>query len=179
MNSLLVVGLGNPGPEYERTRHNIGYMIVDELAAREHVTLSQHKKTNTFLGAFKQGATTVALMRARSFMNDSGGPVKAVSQFYKVPPSNILVIHDELDRDFGASDIKLGGGANGHNGLKSIAKALGTPDFPRLRFGIGRPPGRQEPRSFVLKPFTKAEQQELPVAIDEALRVVDDYIRGL
>ena len=179
MNNLLVVGLGNPGPEYTRTRHNIGYQVVDELARNNFVTLSQHKKTNTLLGAYKQGETTIALMRARTFMNESGGPVKAVSQFFKVPPTNIIVVHDELDRDFGVCDLKFGGGAGGHNGVRSIIQSLGTNDFPRVRCGIGRPPGRQEPRNFVLKPFTKQESQQLPVVIDSAVRVLEDYIRGL
>ncbi|APT84615.1 aminoacyl-tRNA hydrolase [Corynebacterium aquilae] len=178
MKNLLVVGLGNPGPEYEKTRHNVGYMVVDELARSNYVNLSQHKKTNTMLGAFKAGETTVALMRARCFMNESGGPVKAVAQFFKLSPADILVVHDELDQDFGTVSLKIGGGNNGHNGLKSISKALGTPEFARLKCGIGRPPGRQEPRSFVLKPFSKQEQQQLPGILDDACRSIDDYLRG-
>jgi PTH1 family peptidyl-tRNA hydrolase len=166
----LVVGLGNPGPSYAGNRHNIGYLVNDELAARVGGTFKSHKtgRADVVEGRLALGGPRVVLARARGYMNESGGPVKALATFYKVAPDHIIAIHDELDIAFGTLRVKLGGGDNGHNGLKSMRSSLGTGDFYRVRVGIGRPPGRQDPADFVLKRFSGAERKELDFAVDLA-----------
>ena len=167
----LIVGLGNPGAQYETTRHNIGYMAVDELLddlTPMPGTLSQHKRTNSLICQTRFGDTSVIIARARSFMNLSGGAIGALAKFFKVPPAHVIVIHDELDLDPSAVRVKVGGGENGHNGLKSTTQALGTRDYVRIPMGIGRPPGRMDAASFVLKPFSKQETEWLPVALGDA-----------
>ncbi len=162
---FLVVGLGNPGARYAPTRHNLGVMVLEEVLARHPGSrLGVHRKTNT--EACSVGGLILA--RPRSFMNLSGGPVRALADFYKVPPPRIVVIHDELDLDFGQVKTRPGGGDHGHNGLRSITKALGTKDYVRLSCGIGRPPGRMDPAAFVLKPFSRAEQEHLPILCADA-----------
>lgn len=156
---LLIVGLGNPGPEYEKTRHNAGFMVLDELAKELYLSFTVQRKLQAHLAT----APGIVLMKPRSFMNLSGGPISQVARFYRVPASQIIVVHDELDLPFGTTKIKQGGGENGHNGLKSTSNSLSTKDYFRLKFGIGRPPGRMNPADFVLKPFTKAEQELLPI----------------
>ncbi|WPF66842.1 MULTISPECIES: aminoacyl-tRNA hydrolase [unclassified Corynebacterium] len=173
MNTSLVVGLGNPGPRYARTRHNLGAMVLEELLSRHPgARLSVHRKTNTEV--YSQGGLILA--RPRSMMNLSGGPVAGLAQFFRVPPERIVVLHDELDLDFGQVKARPGGGDHGHNGLRSITKALGTKEYVRLSCGIGRPPGRMDPAAFVLKPFSRAEQEHLPIlcadAADEVERVL-------
>lgn len=161
---FLVVGLGNPGPRYEATRHNVGKMVVDELAERTHPmpsTFSIHKKSNTEAIETRFGETKVILAKPRSFMNLSGGPIKALAGFFRIPAERIVVVHDELDLDFGTVRLKFGGGENGHNGLKSTTKALGTRDYYRARIGVGRPPGRQDPADYVLRPFSTSEAADL------------------
>lgn len=181
----LVVGLGNPGPAYAGTRHNIGYLVLDELARRMGGGLRAHKSGRADvcegrLAAPGVEADKVVLGRARTFMNESGGPVKALASFYNVPPEQLIVIHDELDIAFGTLRIKLGGGDNGHNGLKSIRSSLGTGDFYRIRAGIGRPPGRQNPADFVLANYSSVERKELPFQIDDAADAVATLIeKGL
>ncbi|WP_110206706.1 aminoacyl-tRNA hydrolase [Nocardioides daejeonensis] len=174
----LVVGLGNPGPSYSGHRHNIGYLVNDELAKRLGGGFRAHKsgRADVVEGRIGVPGPRVVLVRPRSYMNEVGGPVKAVASFYKVPPERIVVIHDELDIDFGTLRTKLGGGDNGHNGLKSLRSSFGTGDFYRVRAGIGRPPGRQEVADFVLSNYSSAERKELPFQIDDAADAVECLI---
>jgi PTH1 family peptidyl-tRNA hydrolase len=180
-DAWLVVGLGNPGPAYAGTRHNIGYLVVEELARRMGGSWRSHKTGRADvvegrLGAPGSPGPRVVLARARCYMNESGGPVKALATFYKVPPDHIIAIHDELDIDFGTLRSKLGGGDNGHNGLKSMRSSLGTGDFYRVRAGIGRPPGRQAPADFVLSAYSSTERKELPFQVDTAADAVESLI---
>lgn len=171
---VLIVGLGNPGTIYAQTRHNAGVMVIEELLDRVTpmpAQLSVHKKTNTEVAELTAGRLTnrrTVLARTRGFMNVSGGPVKALAGYYGITPENICVIYDELDLDFGQAKLRLGGGDHGHNGLKSVTKSLGTPNYHRLAVGIGRPPGRQAPADYVLKPFSKQEATELPITLADA-----------
>ena len=167
----LIVGLGNPGPQYETTRHNVGFMVLDELAERTLPIPSQfsvHKRSNAQVIETRIGDQKMILAKPRSFMNLSGGPIKALAQFYKVSYDHIVVIHDELDLDLGTVRLKKGGGENGHNGLKSTSQSLNTKDYFRIRVGIGRPPGRQAPADYVLRPFSKQEFDELPLVCENA-----------
>ncbi|GAB2813810.1 aminoacyl-tRNA hydrolase [Actinocorallia aurea] len=163
----LVVGLGNPGPKYEATRHNAGAMVVDLLAERTGGRFKAHKSRCDVVEGRLAGVRAV-LAKPRSYMNESGGPVKALRDFYKIPDERLLVVHDELDIDFGAVRLKQGGGDNGHNGLRSITRSLGSKEYLRLRFGVGRPPGRMDAAAFVLKDFAVAERRELPYFLDRA-----------
>lgn len=165
---LLVVGLGNPGPVYAKTRHNIGFMVADVLAARMGESFKVHKKSGAELATGRLGGRSVVLAKPRTYMNESGRHVGPLAKFYSVTPGNVIVIHDELDIDFGKIRLKLGGGEGGHNGLRSIANSLGTKDFQRVRIGIGRPPGRKDPAAFVLEPFTAAERTEVPTLCELA-----------
>ncbi len=177
----LVVGLGNPGPSYAQTRHNVGYLVVEELAQRMGSGFRAHKSGRAEvvegrLGPIGPDTPRVVLMKARTYMNESGGPVSTLAKFYKVPPARIVAIHDELDIDFGTLRVKLGGGDNGHNGLKSMRASLGTGDFYRVRAGIGRPPGRQAPADFVLSNYSAAERKELPLQVVLAADAVESLI---
>ncbi|MCW2782334.1 MAG: peptidyl-tRNA hydrolase [Marmoricola sp.] len=177
----LVVGLGNPGPTYAGTRHNIGYLVTDELARRMGSPFRAHKsgRAEVVEGRLTPAGTPgprIVLMRARGYMNESGGPVSTLAKFYKVEPDHIIAIHDELDIPFGTLRVKFGGGDNGHNGLKSMRASLGTGDFFRVRAGIGRPPGRQEPADFVLSSYSSVERKELPFQIDTAADAVESLI---
>jgi PTH1 family peptidyl-tRNA hydrolase len=179
----LVVGLGNPGDQYAATRHNIGQMVIDELARRHSVKFSSHK-SRTDIAAFKLGmgidAHSVIIGKSKSYMNETGGPVKALANFYSIEPIKIIALHDELDIPFAAIRTKLAGGDNGHNGLKSMTSSLGTPDYYRIRLGIGRPMGQQDPADFVLKAFSKVEQKDLAEFIDRGADVVESLInKGL
>lgn len=173
---ILIVGLGNPGPKYEGTRHNIGFDVADELADRLFASFSVHKKTNTEVAEARVGSRKVVIAKPRSFMNLSGGPIKALAAYYKVAPADIIVVHDELELDFGQVKLRLGGGDHGHNGLRSTTKSLGTKDYQRLTVGIGRPPGRMDPASFVLKPWSKQEAVEIPIMCADA---TDEILRAL
>ncbi len=173
----LVVGLGNPGPTYAGTRHNVGYLVVDELVRRMGGSLKSHKSGRAVvlegrLAPPGASAPKVVLGRARGYMNESGGPVSTLAKFYGVAADRIIAIHDELDIDFGTLRTKFGGGDNGHNGLRSMRSSLGTGDFYRVRVGIGRPPGRQDPADFVLKNYSSVEQKELPFQIGDAADAV-------
>ncbi len=168
----LIVGLGNPGPEYAMNRHNVGFMVADLLAERiggrfKRAGKAQAQVVEGRLGPPGTGSRRVVLAKPMSFMNVSGGPVNALRDFYKVPVANIVAVHDELDIDYGVLRLKLGGGDNGHNGLKSMTKVMG-PDYHRVRFGIGRPPGRMQVADFVLKDFSSAERKELDYFVDRA-----------
>ncbi|WP_293781662.1 aminoacyl-tRNA hydrolase [uncultured Aeromicrobium sp.] len=172
----LIVGLGNPGPTYAATRHNVGYLVADALAERVGGRFTVHKSRRAEVVEGRLAGERVVLGRARSYMNESGGPVAALAQYYDIGADHLIVIHDELDIDFGALRIKFGGGDNGHNGLKSIRQALGTGDYYRVRVGIGRPPGRQSVHDFVLKPFSSAERRELGVHVEEAADAVESLL---
>jgi peptidyl-tRNA hydrolase, PTH1 family len=175
----IIVGLGNPGPEYANTRHNAGQMVLALLAERIGARFKAHR-SRCDIAEGRLGNQPVTLARPLSYMNLSGQPVAALATFYKTPPARLVVIHDELDIPFGTLRLKLGGGDNGHNGLRSISQSLGTRDYYRVRFGIGRPPGRMDAASFVLKDFTATERKDLPWAIDRAADATEDLIaRGL
>ncbi|MDT0323543.1 aminoacyl-tRNA hydrolase [Streptomyces millisiae] len=175
----LVAGLGNPGPQYAANRHNVGFMVVDLLAERIGGRFSSHRSRALLcegrLGAPGAGGPRVLLAKPMTYMNVSGGPVTSLSTFYKVPVSRLVVIHDELDIGFGALRLKLGGGDNGHNGLKSITASLGR-DYYRVRFGIGRPPGRMDVAAFVLKDFSPVERKELDLLVDRAADAVESLL---
>jgi peptidyl-tRNA hydrolase, PTH1 family len=165
---LLVVGLGNPGPDYARTRHNVGFMVADVLAGRIGSAFKVHKKSGAEIVTGRLAGRSVVVAKPRTYMNESGRHVGPLAKFYSVPPADIIVIHDELDIDFGRIRLKFGGGAAGHNGLKSVAAALGTNDFHRVRIGIGRPPGRKSGAQFVLESFTSTERPEVPTICEQA-----------
>jgi len=173
--SWLVVGLGNPGPSYAGNRHTIGFVVSDLLAERMGGRFKAHRGRADLLEGRLAGHRVV-LAKPKTYMNESGGPVAAMRDFFKVPAERIVVVHDELDIPWGALRLKLGGGDNGHNGLRSVTKSLGTPDYLRVRFGIGRPPGRQDPAAFVLKDFSPAERKELPFHVDRAADAVESLL---
>ena len=167
-DTLLVVGLGNPGPNYAKTRHNVGFMVADILAARMGSAFKVHKKSGAEVATGRLGGRPVLLAKPRVYMNESGRQVGPLAKFYSVDPADLVILHDELDIDFGRIRLKLGGGEGGHNGLRSVAAALGTKDFQRVRIGIGRPPGRQDPAAFVLQPFNARERIDLPTICEQA-----------
>jgi len=169
----LVVGLGNPGPDYAPTRHNVGFLVVEELADRARGRFAKHKRVHAQVAEERLQGQRAVLAKPSSYMNESGGPVKGLLDFYKVPMERLVVIHDELDIPFNTLRIKLGGGDNGHNGLKSIRRSTGSGDFYRVRVGIGRPPGRQDPADFVLKPWGSTERKELPMLVSDAADAVE------
>ncbi|MGB4777249.1 aminoacyl-tRNA hydrolase [Microbacterium sp.] len=176
-DTWLVVGLGNPGPRYENTRHNVGQMVVGELAARRSETLRAHKANARVAETWlRPGGAKLVLAVSNSFMNTSGGPVSQLARFYAVPADRVVLVHDELDIPFDTIKLKTGGGHGGHNGIRDVAKALGTPDFPRVRVGIGRPPGRQDPADWVLDPFSSAERAQLPMLLSDAADAVEQLI---
>jgi PTH1 family peptidyl-tRNA hydrolase len=179
-STWLVVGLGNPGSGYAATRHNVGYMVADTLAARVSGTWKKHKSGQADAIEGRLAGERVVLARSRSYMNDSGGPVSALLKFYGVEPDHLIVIHDELDIDFGQLRLKFGGGDNGHNGLKSIRQSTGSGDFFRVRVGIGRPMGRQTVHDFVLKAYSTIERKDLPTYLEEAGDAIESLMtRGL
>jgi len=173
----LVVGLGNPGPGYAAHRHNVGQMALDELASRIGARFKRHK-TNAVVaeGRLGPGGARLVLAKPNSFMNASGGPVAQLVRFYGVPPERLIVLHDELDIPFDTIKLKVGGGHGGHNGLRDIQSAIGTPDFTRVRIGIGRPPGRQDPADFVLSPFSRAERAARPSLLADAADATEQVI---
>jgi peptidyl-tRNA hydrolase, PTH1 family len=177
----LVVGLGNPGPAHAGHRHNVGYLVDDVLAERMGSPFRAHKSGRADvvegrLGPLGAETPRVVLARPRSYMNESGGAVSTLAKFYKVPPERIIAVHDELDIPYGALRIKLGGGDNGHNGLRSMRSSLGTGDFYRIRAGIGRPPGRQDVADFVLSNYSTVERKELPFQVSDAADAVESLI---
>ncbi|MGW0533541.1 aminoacyl-tRNA hydrolase [Streptomyces sp. NPDC003032] len=176
----LIAGLGNPGPDYAMNRHNVGFMVADLLARRmgakfKRAAKAQAQVVEGRIGAPGPASRRVILVKPMSYMNVSGGPVTALRDFYKVPTEHIVAVHDELDIDYGTLRLKLGGGDNGHNGLKSMTKAMG-PDYHRVRFGIGRPPGRMQVADFVLKDFSSTERKELDYFVDRATDAVEALI---
>jgi PTH1 family peptidyl-tRNA hydrolase len=167
---FLVVGLGNPGPGYAGNRHNVGAMVLDELADRAGIRLAPGKgaRSRAVSGEGRLAGRRVVLARPLTYMNESGGPVRGLLDYHSIDPSDLVVVHDELDIGFASVRLKLGGGEGGHNGLRSISRALGTKDYLRVRVGIGRPPGRQDPADFVLKDFSSTERKELALLLVEA-----------
>jgi peptidyl-tRNA hydrolase, PTH1 family len=175
----IVAGLGNPGPEYSGNRHNAGHMVAGLLAERMGARFKAHRSRND-IAEGRLAGVPVTLAKPRTYMNLSGGPVAALSAFYKVPPERIVVVHDELDIPFGSVRLKLDGGDNGHNGLRSVTQALGTNAYYRVRFGIGRPPGRMDAATFVLRDFSAAQRKELPLVIDRCADAVETLLsKGL
>jgi PTH1 family peptidyl-tRNA hydrolase len=170
-----VVGLGNPGPGYSGNRHNVGFLVVELLAERMSGRFKAHK-TRSEIVEGRLGDVRVVLAKPRSYMNDSGGPVSGLLDFFKVPLDRLVVVHDELDLPFGGLRLKLGGGDNGHNGLKSVRRSLGSGDFNRVRIGIGRPPGRMDPATFVLRDFSGTERKELDYQVDRAADAVEALV---
>ncbi|HEV7167682.1 MAG TPA: aminoacyl-tRNA hydrolase [Micrococcaceae bacterium] len=168
-NTWLVVGLGNPGPDYSRNRHNIGYMVVEELARRMGATFKTHKaRALVAEGRLGIGGPKLILAKPQTYMNLSGGPTAALARFFDIAPERVVAIHDEIDIPFDTIKLKIGGGEGGHNGLRDISKTLGTKDYYRVRVGVGRPPGRADAASHVLKDFSGQEAKELPFLLDEA-----------
>jgi PTH1 family peptidyl-tRNA hydrolase len=177
----LVVGLGNPGTSYAGHRHNVGYLVIAELAERMGASFRAHKsgRADVVEGRLAPPGTPgprVVLVRPRTYMNETGGPVKQLAAFYKVPTDHLVVVHDELDLPFDTMRVKLGGGDNGHNGVRSLRGALGTGDFYRVRIGIGRPPGRQDVSDFVLSDYSAAQRRELPLQIVTAADAVESLV---
>ena len=171
-----VVGLGNPGPNYAQTRHNIGRQVLHQLANTHSASFKRHKAGAQVAGYKTPNQDSVVLIEPESYMNLSGNATAAVAKFFKIEPQHLIVLHDELDLNFGVLRLKQGGGHAGHNGLRSIMAQLGA-DFIRLRFGIGRPPGQQAAADFVLNRFSSTENAELPTLVNIAADMVDDVIR--
>ena len=171
----VVVGLGNPGPRYEKTRHNAGALVLQRLLDRSGGALKRHK-TGTLTAEVRIAAERVVLARSTGFMNESGRPVAQLVRWYKVDPSALIVVHDELDIPFGEIRLKSGGGTAGHNGLTSLSSHLGTKNFARVRVGISRPPGRQDPADYVLQEFSNAQRRELDEVLERAADAVERII---
>ena len=177
MAEPLLVGLGNPGPNYAKTRHNLGFMVADVLAGRMGERFKVHKRSGAEVATGRLAGRSVVLAKPRVYMNESGRQIGPLARFYSVTAADIIVVHDELDIEFGRIRLKLGGGEGGHNGLRSLASALGTKDFQRVRIGIGRPPGRKDPAAFVLENFTAAERPEVPTIIEQAADACELLLR--
>ncbi|MEU4216285.1 aminoacyl-tRNA hydrolase [Actinoplanes sp. NPDC026623] len=174
----LVVGLGNPGREYAGNRHNVGFMVADLLASRIGGKLGRHKRAVAEVaeGRLGFGGPKLILAKPLTFMNLAGAPVAALSQFFKVPVEHVIAVHDELDVPYGQVRAKRGGGEGGHNGLRSMSRSLGSKEYARVRVGIGRPPGRQDPADYVLSDFSGAERKELDFLVDRAADVVEAVV---
>ena len=179
MDPHLVVGLGNPGPTYSGNRHNVGALVCDLLARRVGGRFSAHKaRASVVEGRLgPPPAPRVVLAEPKTYMNESGGPVAGLCNFFKVPVEQVVVVHDELDLPYGTLRLKRGGGDNGHNGLRSITRSLGSKEYLRVRFGIGRPPGRMDPADYVLRDFSPAERKDLDFHVDRAADAVEALVR--
>jgi PTH1 family peptidyl-tRNA hydrolase len=179
MDPFLVVGLGNPGPAYRGNRHNVGFLVLDLLARRAGGRFSKHKaRADVVEGRLgPPPAPRVVLAKPRSYMNESGGPVAGLCAFFKIPVEQLVVVHDELDLPYGSLRLKRGGGDNGHNGLRSITRSLGSKEYLRVRFGVGRPPGRMDPADYVLRDFTATERKDLDFHVDRAADAVEALVR--
>ncbi|MBM6620402.1 aminoacyl-tRNA hydrolase [Micrococcaceae bacterium RIT802] len=177
-NTWLVAGLGNPGPGYAHNRHNVGQMVLDELAGRIGGSFKSHKANAQVLeGRLGIGGPRLVLAKPMTYMNVSGGPVAGLARFFDVDPLHIVAIHDEIDIPFNTIKLKLGGGEGGHNGLRDISKALSTKDYYRVRVGVGRPPGRMDTADFVLRDFGTTERRELPFLIGDAADAAELLVR--
>lgn len=176
-DAWLIVGLGNPGPRYESTRHNVGQVVVDELAGRRGESFRAHRANARVAETWlRPGGAKLILAKPNTFMNVSGGAVANLAKFYGVPPEHVVVVHDELDIPFDTIKLKTGGGHGGHNGVRDVAKALGSTEFARVRVGIGRPDGRQDPADWVLDPFGAAERKSLPILVGDAADAVEQLV---
>ncbi|ASN51469.1 aminoacyl-tRNA hydrolase [Sinomonas sp. R1AF57] len=178
-DTWLIVGLGNPGPEYSGNRHNVGQMVLDELAGRIGGKFTSHKGARAVVleGRLGIGGSRVVLAKPLTYMNVSGGPTSSLAKYYGIDPDHVIAVHDEIDIPFNSIKLKLGGGEGGHNGLRDISKALATKDYLRVRVGVGRPPGRMDAADFVLRDFGTAERKELPFLLDEAADAVEALVR--
>jgi PTH1 family peptidyl-tRNA hydrolase len=172
----LVLGLGNPGPQYAGNRHNAGFMVLDVLAGRVGGRFKSHKARGEVVETRLVGERAI-LAKPRSYMNESGGPAASLRDFFKAPIERIVVVHDELDLDAGTLRLKQGGGDNGHNGLRSLRQSLGSGEFYRVRLGVGRPPGRQDPADYVLRDFAASQRKDLGVQLERAADAVETLIR--
>jgi PTH1 family peptidyl-tRNA hydrolase len=182
MDLWLVVGLGNPGPTYASHRHNVGFLVVEELARRLDTRFGAPKGMRAEVAEARLGppgteAPRLALVKSRTFMNDTGAAVTKLLNFYKVALDHLVVIHDELDIDPGQLRVKFGGGDNGHNGLRSLRASRGTGDFYRVRVGVGRPPGRQDPADYLLSNFSASQRQDLALEVDRAADAVESLMQ--
>ncbi len=178
----LVVGLGNPGPQYAGNRHNVGFLAADLLAERVGGRFKRHPRAHAEVceAHLRPGGPRLVIAKPLGYMNTSGGPAATLAAFYKIPVDRVIAIHDELDLPYGTLKLKIGGGEGGHNGLRSLTKALGTRDYLRVRFGIGRPPGRQDPADFVLSDFSAAERKDLDYLLDRTVDALEAVVdRGL
>lgn len=177
-DTWLIVGLGNPGAEYKGNRHNVGQMVLDELAGRMGGKFKTHKaRAQVLEGRLGLGGPRVVLSKPMSYMNVSGGPVAGLANFYGIDPDHVVAVHDEIDIPFNTLKLKCGGGEGGHNGLRDMSKALATKDYLRVRVGVGRPPGRMETADYVLRDFGTAERKDLPFLLDEAADAVELLVR--
>ncbi|RAX15792.1 aminoacyl-tRNA hydrolase [Pseudarthrobacter sp. AG30] len=177
-DTWLIVGLGNPGAQYQGNRHNIGQMVLDELASRLGAGFKAHKaRAQVVEGRLGIGGPRVVLAKPMTYMNVSGGPVSALANFYGIAADHVVAVHDEIDIPFNTVKLKLGGGEGGHNGLRDISKALDTKDYLRVRVGVGRPPGRMDTADYVLRDFGTAERKELPFLLDDAADAVESLLR--
>jgi peptidyl-tRNA hydrolase, PTH1 family len=181
MSPLLVVGLGNPGPAFASHRHNVGYRVADELARRMGVRFSVKRGTRAEVAEGRLGppgddGPRLVLAKSRTFMNETGAAVSRLLSYYKLQPDQMIVIHDELDIDPGQLRVKFGGGDNGHNGLRSIRQSLGTGDFFRVRIGVGRPPGRQDPADFLLTNFPASAREDVEVEVSRAADAIESLV---
>lgn len=178
-DTWLIVGLGNPGPEYSQNRHNVGQMVLDELAGRMGGRFAAHKGSRAVVleGRLWVGGPRAVLAKPLTYMNVSGGPTSSLAKYYGIDPAHVVAVHDELDIPFNTVRLKLGGGEGGHNGLRDISKALATKDYLRVRVGVGRPPGRMDAADYVLRDFGPAERKELPFLLDEAADAVETLVR--
>ena len=175
--TFLIAGLGNPGREYRETRHNVGFMLVDALASAHHLTMGR-MQSNALIAQGELSGQKIILAKPQTFMNLSGQAVASLVHFYKIPLDHILVAHDDLDLPLGSIRIRASGGSAGQKGLGSIIERLGTQDFPRLRLGIGRPPGRMDAADYVLESFSSGEKIVLKSVLDRAVEAVQTFVEG-
>jgi len=173
---FLIAGLGNPGKQYAETRHNIGFMIVDQLAKQLGVEF-RRMQSKAMVTQAQYNSHRLILAKPRTFMNNSGQAVGALARFYKVPYENILVIYDDADLDFDVLRLRPDGSSSGQKGMESVIQLLGTDQIPRLRIGIGRPPGRMETPAYVLLPFSGEEKEVLNFIIDRAVDAIFEFIQ--
>ena len=171
----LVVGLGNPGPHYAGNRHNLGYLVADLLASRMGGRFRSARVRADVLEGHLSGQRVI-LAKPKSYMNESGGAVAGLRSFYKVGLERLVAVHDELDLPFAVVRLKRGGGEGGHNGLRSLSRSLGTRDYLRVRVGVGRPPGRQDPADYVLEDFNRREREQLPLIVERAADAVETLL---
>jgi PTH1 family peptidyl-tRNA hydrolase len=172
----IVLGLGNPDDEYGNTRHNAGAMVVTRLAERAGTRLKRSSRNRAQVAEIRDGDARVVLARPSSYVNESGGPASLLARWYKTPVERIIVVHDEIDLAFGKLQVRRDGGTAGHNGLKDVAKALGSPDFLRVRIGVGRPPGRKDPADYVLEPIGRRDAEDFSVLIERAADATMDLV---